>query len=397
MTSIICAEQGEYAACQCKKHCFQTILDKQHFFSFYRKSEQAGRDRLMEICYPLAHSAGNPRNSEGAFVSLADGSLFFAYSRYSGKHWNDHASADICAIVSKDQGNSWSEPFVLVKNPALNVMSVSFLRLQDGRIALVYLQKSRVPGTDFIDCRPKICFSSDEAQSWSEPIETATCPFLYLVMHNDRLVQLANGRLLMPLSYHRYGNTSKAILQGIGIFLLSDDSGISWRQSEGCCYPPQYLTAGLMEPGIIELSDGKILCWYRTAGGCQYKAWSHDGGEHWTAPIPASEFPSPSSPLAMKRDPKSGDLIAIWNDYSPERSVHFHEGVIGRTPLVLARSHDEGRTWTDHSVLENAPDHGYAYTAMEFADKRLYLAYCCGGRSSCNSMLQDIRIRSLTL
>ena len=152
-----------------------------------------------------------------------------------------------------------------------------------------------------------------------------------------------------------------------------------------------------MEPGVVELNDGSILCWYRTRGGCQYKVWSFDQGETWTDPVPAAEFPSPESPLSMKRNPYNGELVAIWNDYSPARSVRFSDGIMGRTPLVLARSQDEGKTWTDHVILENAPDHGYAYTAMLFAEKQLFLAYCCGGIDSCECMLQDIKIRTFTL
>ena len=39
----------------------------------------------------------------------------------------------------------------------------------------------------------------------------------------------------------------------------------------------------------------------------------------------------------------------------------------------------------------------YLYAAMLFAEKRLFLAYCCGGIDSCECMLQDIKIRSLDL
>ena len=355
--------------------------------------------------YFLKHQTGNPRNSEGSFVRLSDGRLYFAYTRYRNENgdWNDHATADICAIISADDGQTWSEPFTVVKNQHLNVMSVSLLRLSDGRIALAYGRKSAIPGHENVDCRPLIRFSSDEAKSWSEPIDIINLPPIYLGSHNDRLVQLKSGRLILPTVYHPYGgHSSYALRQGIALFFLSDAGGPSWRQSMEYCYPPHRhtFTRGLMEPGVVELSDGRLLCWFRTTSGCQYKSWSYDQGETWSTPVPAPEFPSPESPLSMKTDPVSGDLIAIWNDYSPERSVRFtdrNNGTRGRTPLVLARSSDNGNTWTDHIVLENAPDHGYGYTAMLFEEKQLFLAYCCGGIDSCEHMLQDIKIRTFTL
>ena len=42
----------------------------------------------------LAHAEGNPRNSEGSFERLADGTLIFAYTRYMGDEWDDHYPAD---------------------------------------------------------------------------------------------------------------------------------------------------------------------------------------------------------------------------------------------------------------------------------------------------------------
>ena len=82
--------------------------------------------------YILTHSATNPRNSEGAFVKLADGTIYFAYSRYNGTSAHDNASADIAAVISRDNGQSWSEPFIVLKNTQMNLMSVSLNRLQDG-------------------------------------------------------------------------------------------------------------------------------------------------------------------------------------------------------------------------------------------------------------------------
>ena len=349
----------------------------------------------------LNHSAGNPRNSEGSFVKLKDGRILFAYTHYKGESWEDDASADIFAVTSADGGVSWSEPFPVILNTSRNIMSVSLLRLASGRIAMILLQKTLLPGGKYIDCRPLLRFSDDGTASWSEPLDVTGRPPAYLVVCNDRLVQLKSGRIMLPASYHRY--MPSGLGRGFGIFLYSDDGGLTWAEAPECCYPFQACTSGFAEPGVVELEEGHLMCWFRTGEGCQFKSFSYDNGMSWTEPIPAKEFRSPGSPLSLKRDPVTGDLYAVWNDYHPARSVNFAPALArgsnygiwtgGRTPLVVARSADNGKTWIDHTVIENAPDRGFSYTAMFFDGDDLYLGYCCGGGEASPNMLQDLKIR----
>lgn len=344
--------------------------------------------------HQLFHTDGNPRNSEGSFIKLKSGRIMFAYSGYYGDDSFDDCPANICAVTSDDGGVSWSDPFILIKNDALNLMSVSLLRLQDDRIALMYIRKDSVTGYPDVDCRPFIRFSSDEAETWSDPIDVVDLPHLYLVVNNDRLVQLKNGRIIFPGSLHRYVHTPSRLADGIGLFFYSDDGGLSWKQSKGVCYPDECMPQGLMEPGIIELENGKLMCWFRTTMKCQYKSFSYDNGETWSHPVPAPEFMAPSSPLSMKRNPATGELVAIWNDHHPLRSVNPQDNSMGyRTPLVMAKSFDNGVSWQDHTAIENSPIHGYAYTAIMFEQDKIFLAYCCGNKLTCKRMLQDLKIK----
>ena len=340
----------------------------------------------------LAHGPGNPRNSEGCFEKLSDGTLVFAYTRYSGNHWNDECTADIALIRSKDNGRTWSTPEILVKNNSQNVMSVSLLRLRSGKIGMVYLRKKMIGDTGFIDCRPYFCASADEMKTWSSEVDIGGSPFFYMCCLNNCLVQTESGRIFCPGSFHRYKKSPSDYGRGIGIFYYSDDDGASWEQTPECCYPPQWMGSGLQEPGIIELAPQQLMSWFRTGAGCQYKSFSYDNGMSWSEVIPAAEFKSPASPMTMKRNPANGDIYALWNDYHPARSVRFEQGVMGRTPLVLGISSDNGKSWQRHHVLEDAPDHGFGYAAMFFNGDDLLTAYCCGGTGSCSCMLQDLKI-----
>ena len=357
------------------------------------------------MTYDLLHSPGNPRNSEGSFIKLNDNRIMLVYTKYNGQRGGDHSSANLVGIYSSDNGVSWGDERIIVENDAVNVMSVSLLRLQDGRIALVYLRKSNIPGcslteeVEVCDCRPLIRFSSDEGNTWTNPIDICNYPSAtYLVLNNDRLVQLSSGRLIIPVAHHHITSKGAMAARAEGFFFLSDDNGQTWRESKECCYGPQWLTSGLREPGVVELKDQTLYAWWRTNSRCQYKAFSTDGGESWTTPIPAPEFMGPESPLSLKRNPYTGILYAIWNDWSPERSVPFKDGVWGRTPLVIAKSCDEGKSWTNHYVIESAPDHGYCYTGMFFlGPDKILLEYCCGGGNPSQIPLYDSRIRVFSL
>ena len=353
---------------------------------------------MNEKFYDLVHGADNPRNSEGSFLLTKDGKIRFIYTRYTGTSWADHASADLAESVSEDGGATWKDRGVVVaRGDAANIMSVSLLRLQDGSVRLFYLEKRAVSG-GCMSCIPMMRRSDDEGESWSEAKRLIPHDG-YFVMNNDRAIQLRSGRIVLPLALHPW-RTGGGLRPSTVFVLFSDDNGETWAESETMLTPDfQTETSyGFQEPGVIELYAGKILLWIRTARGFQFKSVSCDGGNTWSTATADLNFPSPCSPMSMKRDPATGTLYAVWNGTNrilyPVLPTTTH-----RTPLVLVRSRDNGATWeTDRAVLlEREPDHGYCYTAMLFHGDSLLLAYCCGRQGNGFSQLQDLRIRKITL
>lgn len=340
---------------------------------------------------------GNPRNSEGSFVTLRDGRILYAWSRYTGDSWSDHARADIAVIASADGGRTWGEHRILVPNEGrCNVMSVSLLRLQDGRIALFYLQKNTA-----LDCRMRVRFSVDEAQTWSDPVLCQPGPG-YFVTNNDRVVQLRCGRLLVAAGYHRAKAADGAIDGGITMFseacfFWSDDGGASWQESPQRLRVAADIESGLQEPGVIERSDGSLYGWARTTDGWQWEFESRDRGETWSLPR-RSLFAAPCSPMSIKGIAPGPRWLAVWNNpavlVTPE-TAFANNSSWGRTPLALATSRDEGRTWSKPVLLENDPARGFCYIAIHPVGDTVLLAYCCGGRGS--AVLQDSCIRRVRI
>lgn len=322
-----------------------------------------------ETLLVIEPSKENPRNSEGDIIELKDGRLCLIYTRFTGGS-GDHAAADLAMRISSDAGRSWSDDRIVMHHPGgLNIMSVSLLRLASGRITLFYLRK-----TSREDCRPLMCISTDEAATWSKSTVCITDKVGYYVLNNDRAVQLRSGRLVLPVAWHQ-GPGQPRDTAGVIMCYISDNYGKTFRRSKDSFkgYAPDGRRITVQEPGIVELKDGRLMMFMRTNAASQYISYSQDGGETWSKAKP-SELISPLSPASIKRIPWSGDLLCVWNDHS---GIHnYTKG--RRTPLCLAVSKDEGKTWSRSRIIEDDPDGWYCYTAITFVKNRAILSYCAG-------------------
>jgi len=324
-------------------------------------------EKLVKTLLVIEPSAEAPRNSEGAILRLNDGRLFLAYSRFTGGA-ADNSSADIASRISGDNGLSWSDDAVLVENEGReNVMSVSILRLESGDILLFYLVKN---GWD--DCKLYVRRSSDEMRT----VGDRQCTMQhegYHVVNNDRVVQLSSGRLVIPAAHHVYRGAAGGLTPGTAMCFLSDDQGHTWRKGRGELSAPARSRSGLQEPGVVELSGGRLYMWMRTDMGCQFESFSEDGGETWSEARP-SPIASPLAPASMKRVPWGDELLLVWNDHSGTHP--YPQG--RRSPLCTAISRDEGGTWERSKILEPDPDGWYCYTSITFVGDAALLAYCAG-------------------
>ena len=312
----------------------------------------------------LAASADNPRNSEGDFITLKDGRILFVYTRFSGGTSSDHAPAQLMARSSSDQGMTWSteDQLIVDKEGDMNVMSVSLLRLQNGNIALFYARKNSLD-----DCTPQMRISKDEGKSWSDPKPCITDRKGYFVLNNDRVLQLKSGRLLLPVSLHKTSSTEWSHKGQLRCY-YSDDHGSSWYAGSLVPTPDSIIT---QEPGVVELKDGKIMMIIRASGGRQYQSLSTDKGLTWSYASPTN-IKSPISPASLERMSSTGDLLLVWNNNGETGPGYFKAK---RTPLTIAISQDDGKTWNHQRDIENNRDAMYCYTAIHQVGGHMLLAY----------------------
>ena len=180
------------------------------------------------IC-ELAPTPENGRNSEGCFLTLKDGRVLFVYTRYGAEGYHDGCNADLYAIISSDNGETFGEPFLFYGRDRIgadNVMSVTLRRMDNGDMGLFYLRKIPVGQCNGIFVR-----SADEGKTWSDPIYF-TDPEGYICVNNDRVIRLENGRWLAAGAIHSATEYKLApdgqrqIVEGHVVILFVDAVGI---------------------------------------------------------------------------------------------------------------------------------------------------------------------------
>jgi len=319
-------------------------------------------DGIRTVVCPATDA--HPRHTEASILPFDDGRLLLAWSDFYAGDWRDDGPARISARWSHDEGQTWSEPFVLQENiGTINCMQASFLRLPSGRILFLFSRKDRQPEV----LHPMVKWSDDEGETWSVPIQV-TQEDAYWCGTNDRLVMISSGRILYPVVRYRSGAAPLVTC------FLSDDGGRSWRQSTGGIVGP--VGRGYAEPCVAQRPDGSLLMHIRNDSGNQHVAVSDDDGETWRmwkqrppdmCGHPDSGPNSAESPCIVRRVPGTDTLLMIWNNNRV------------RTPLTAAISHDGGERWEQFQNIEEMdswpPRVTHAYPSLTFLRGNAHLTY----------------------
>lgn len=339
-----------------------------------------------------------PRNGEAGTVLLKDGSILLVYGRFYGAA--DHSSAQLvsCRLDLKS-GELTDIKVIFEYSKALNQMSVSLERLADESIGIVFIRKLTASRSCIMFSR-----SSDEGVTWSEPVNCSSkfTDWNYWTVNNDRLRQLSGGRLLIPVGLYRKPDFSEGDAKAVPdhdtqlACLYSDDNGKSWQLSnplriedrnilrphrhDTATYKQEWLINKcwqapyrVQEPGVEELPDGRVLLYCRTPLGYMYQAFSTDNGLNGSELKPAAGIVSTLSPQSIRRIPGSQCLLCLYNDKSDCAWGDEKWGM--RTPLVLAVSADNGKSWNNIAQLEDN-SHNYCYgSILFFEDKIMFTEY----------------------
>lgn len=273
-------------------------------------------------------------------------------------------SQRIMQAFSSDQGRTWGEPTVLQDfdgqadfDPSLFVV---------GKETFLFFSAFR-PQIDIYFRR-----STDSAKTWTEPVK------LNQPNRTTRSngIALSTGELLVPL--HTRGTKAGGVMK-------SHDGGQSWTRFGAVANPEGQ--GG--EPTIAETKSGKIHMILRTKDGQLWRSISADKGETWSATEKTGlTGTSSASHLLCTRD---GTLVLTFN---PGPTPH-------RFPLHLRISRDEGKTWSEPTLLADRPAEGsgwsICYPALtELADGTL-VAIWAQIKNSTGELFGDIHSTRIRL
>ena len=135
---------------------------------------------------------------------------------------------------------------------------------------------------------------------------------------------------------------------------------MTWLRSNPFPVPGKFKQ---IQPTLFTTKDGRVVALMRSDGPRKVcRAESKDGGKTFS-PAEETALPNPSSGIDAVKT-RAGDVFLIYNP-TP----------IARTPISLARSTDDGATWTKVVDLE-AEAGEFSYPAMiESAAGKLEITY----------------------
>ena len=242
----------------------------------------------------------------------------------------------------------WQKPEVLLRGPdPLPGNGVIFV---DGHetVWIVWCRmESARPirrGGGWNNCRLMYRLSTDNGHSWSDDAEFLQAN-LKGVPRNPPL-RTSKGDLVLPVEGEADGEEGS-------VFLLGADGGRDWSAGG--------FTAGGSQPAVIERKDGSLFALMRKAPRLT-QIESKDGGKTWSEAT-SSTLRNPNAGISMTKL-ASGSAVVVFNDSDRMR-----------TPLSIARSIDEGKTWETPLNLESNPGE-YSYPCViQTSDGKIHVTY----------------------
>jgi predicted neuraminidase len=327
-----------------------------------------GGELLVERVFGPEVKTG-PYKHPSCMTELQNGDLFLVY--YGGASEYD-LDTGVFGSRRRKGSHNWSPPRKIAHDPFRSVGNAVVWEAPDGVVWLFYVVRY---GDTWSASRVHVKVSHDSADSWSDSS--------LLVLDEGTLVRnrpivLRNGDYLLPL-YHETGHDTESTgPDSYSFFLRYVAKDKTWIKSQ-----PIRSSRGNIQPAVVQLSDTDLVAYCRRGGdykpetkGYIVRSQSHDGGWTWSEGKDSS-FPNPNAAVDLLKL-HSGSLMLVYND-----------SMTRRTPLTVARSTDEDRTWpVRRNLREGNNDFGYPI-AFESVDGRIHVCFTSDRRTVVNHALFD--------
>jgi predicted neuraminidase len=283
-------------------------------------------------------------------VQAANGDLLCAW--FGG---TEEGANDVGIWMSRFSEGRWSEPTRAAKveekahwNPVL---------FRDGDDVVLFFKVGlNVPVWSTYWQR-----SSDNGATWSKAVELVPGDVGGRGPVKDKPIVLTDGAWLAPASVETEERWDPFADR-------SEDHGKTWTRSEFWKIDKATMPGiGAIQPTLWEDAPGKVHALMRTGSGHIWRCDSEDGGKTWGA-VYATELPNNNSGIDLLRL-EDGRLVLVFNPVGKRGGP--------RTPLDLAVSADNAKTWKTVAHLESDPDleSEYSYPAIIRTKTGLAVSY----------------------
>lgn len=281
-------------------------------------------------------------------LPLDDGSVIAAW--FAGSSESDDDVKILTSVRGTD--GKWGEPIRVSADPNVAHWNPVLFQNDDGTITL-YFKVGK--NTQYW----KTYYStSTDGKVWATPKE--------LVPGDNsggrgpvknKPIRLKNGTILAP------GSTE--IDDKYRCFVdISTDNGKTWnRTPEINSSFLRFFKVPMIQPTLWESKDGSVHMFTRTKVGKIYRSDSYDGGKTWCTAYPTN-LPNNNSGIDLDTD-DSGRIFLVYNPV----------GIPGiRTPLTLAVSLDDGKTFTKIKTFEKGLAE-YSYPSVVVKGDTIHITY----------------------
>lgn len=269
-----------------------------------------------------------PSCHASTIVETKAGQLLSAW--FGGKA---EGAKDVQIWLARFDGKKWGEPKVVGTEPGQPCWNPVLFQVAPGDLRLWY-KAGPSPQTWTGYVRQ----SSDNGETWNQP---TMLPASFYGPVRVKPIMLKGGVILAPTSVESHRCWTPYVDR-------SEDGGKTWTRSTPFHVPDKF---GQIQPTLFVANNDNVVALMRSRNPLKIcKAVSEDGGKTWSPAKPLELF-NPSSGIDLVKT-QAGDVFLIYN---PQPA--------GRSPLSLARSTDDGETWTKVHDLETESGE-YSYPAM---------------------------------
>ena len=279
-----------------------------------------------------------PLDADRNMMVLPDGEIRI-YGNSSHPQTRSAEEVVPAVMKSRDNGLNWCMEPVTGLTPGATVRSPwsgSWLTVM-GYLGIQH-QKHRIEASDKIfelQKEPGVYFF--RADSPDGEFEVKRIVPEYFQIQRQPIALEKYHRWLVPFQYRE-----RSGLYHWGV-LLSDDDGENWRIVENAAPPVpgqlpghgglRWIHCGL-EPVVAEYEDGRLHALLRCAHDMHYEAFSEDGGETWSEPVPSRFYAVATMPGLFRLS--GGRMLALWNNTVPLHEVDHRTQLGGNDPDILS-------------------------------------------------------------